>query len=493
MIKHGYENINIDNPLEGKLEKLIDYFVEFYGEENRKLIEERIHNTQFAFIDHSVELGIDDIKKHFKSLLSKATSKEDREYLESEEKRLTELYYSTPVKRANKMYNRKIEDMVSQYIASKMGISAEDKIEKLKKVTTSFVQLISTPREEISQGEWDFYTVMLGYFSDLAGEVGDKEISKEGEKKIRSLLGEDSKKLAKEVAKIEDMKFDEILNDKKYQDLFQGLLDSDVIGIQSNISFIKNFMLVENQVGGGQCTSVAPKQPRKPVSLCMNSGTMDMADSSFVHEVNHIVSADSRYVDGYYETRCGFNALYSIIREDGRVLDLTSGASWDRFESLNEIVNDYLSNKIYRRMAEDGFRIGFVNERASIYSSVFPVVEMLFEEHLDELKKTFITGKNVFAEKIGEKNFNQLADAVSELLKFCADYDKFQRAYKIIQKKQKDGNYFDIFDLAYDESIEWNDSLVEKYLDSVRKIDEINCDIDDYLDTGDYFDENDIE
>ena len=78
MIKHGYENINIDNPLEGKLEKLIDYFVEFYGEENRKLIEERIHNTQFAFIDHSVELGIDDIKKHFKSLLSKATSKEDR-------------------------------------------------------------------------------------------------------------------------------------------------------------------------------------------------------------------------------------------------------------------------------------------------------------------------------------------------------------------------------------------------------------------------------
>ena len=54
MIKHGYENINIDNPLEGKLEKLIDYFVEFYGEENRKLIEERIHNTQFAFIDHSV-------------------------------------------------------------------------------------------------------------------------------------------------------------------------------------------------------------------------------------------------------------------------------------------------------------------------------------------------------------------------------------------------------------------------------------------------------
>ena len=64
---------------------------------------------------------------------------------------------------------------------------------------------------------------------------------------------------------------------------------------------------------------------------------------------------------------------------------------------------------------------------------------------------------------------------------------------KVIQKKQKDGNYFDIFDLAYDESIEWNDSLVEKYLDSVRKIDEINCDIDDYLDTGDYFDENDIE
>ncbi len=51
IMKLGLEGINLYNPLEGKLDKVIDYFVEFYGEQFREKIEERLKNTIFIFVD----------------------------------------------------------------------------------------------------------------------------------------------------------------------------------------------------------------------------------------------------------------------------------------------------------------------------------------------------------------------------------------------------------------------------------------------------------
>lgn len=44
------DNVNVFNPLEGKLDDIIDCLVEFYGERHRALIEERLHNTEFFFV-----------------------------------------------------------------------------------------------------------------------------------------------------------------------------------------------------------------------------------------------------------------------------------------------------------------------------------------------------------------------------------------------------------------------------------------------------------
>ncbi len=49
MIKHDLEKINLDNPLEGKMPQLIEYFVEFYGEKYRKRITDRLTNTTLVF------------------------------------------------------------------------------------------------------------------------------------------------------------------------------------------------------------------------------------------------------------------------------------------------------------------------------------------------------------------------------------------------------------------------------------------------------------
>jgi len=53
MIKHGYEKIDIQNPLKNKLTKLVNYFVKFYGEKHRGVIENRIENTIFLFLDRA--------------------------------------------------------------------------------------------------------------------------------------------------------------------------------------------------------------------------------------------------------------------------------------------------------------------------------------------------------------------------------------------------------------------------------------------------------
>ena len=51
MIKHGIENINLNNPLENKLPKIIDYFVKFYGEKYRERITTRLNNATYIFTE----------------------------------------------------------------------------------------------------------------------------------------------------------------------------------------------------------------------------------------------------------------------------------------------------------------------------------------------------------------------------------------------------------------------------------------------------------
>ncbi len=50
-MRHGLEGVNLYNPVEGKLDKIIDYFVDFYGEKYRDRIEDRLKNAIYIFTD----------------------------------------------------------------------------------------------------------------------------------------------------------------------------------------------------------------------------------------------------------------------------------------------------------------------------------------------------------------------------------------------------------------------------------------------------------
>ena len=49
MIKFKVDGVEVFNPLKGKLNSLIEYFVKFYGEEYRERITNRLTNTAYIF------------------------------------------------------------------------------------------------------------------------------------------------------------------------------------------------------------------------------------------------------------------------------------------------------------------------------------------------------------------------------------------------------------------------------------------------------------
>lgn len=75
MLSYIVDGVDVFNPIEGKLDRLIEYFVDFYGEENREKIASRLKNTTYFFIG---EIGakvehttINDLEAYFDRKKSK--------------------------------------------------------------------------------------------------------------------------------------------------------------------------------------------------------------------------------------------------------------------------------------------------------------------------------------------------------------------------------------------------------------------------------------
>ena len=69
MLSYIVDGVDVFNPIEGKLDRLIEYFVDFYGEENREKITSRLKNTTYFFtgeIGANVEhTTLNDLEEYF--------------------------------------------------------------------------------------------------------------------------------------------------------------------------------------------------------------------------------------------------------------------------------------------------------------------------------------------------------------------------------------------------------------------------------------------
>ena len=73
MLSYIVDGVDVFNPIEGKLDRLIEYFVDFYGEANREKITSRLKNTTNFFtgeigatVEHST---LNDLEEYFNNIM----------------------------------------------------------------------------------------------------------------------------------------------------------------------------------------------------------------------------------------------------------------------------------------------------------------------------------------------------------------------------------------------------------------------------------------
>lgn len=132
--------------------------------------------------------------------------------------------------------------------------------------------------------------------------------------------------------------------------------------------------------------------------VCLLKQYLNLDTATLVHEFNHIVESDR------------------VTDKNGNFLGFKTGFKMNssRYSLLDEVINDYISMKIFKLMENDNFRIGFYNNIPSDYSRVFPVIKDFIEENLQNIIECRMSNDPLmFAKKIGRNNFDLLNDAVN--------------------------------------------------------------------------------
>ncbi len=135
MFKLGYEDIkDVDNPLDGKMPKIVEYFVKVYGEKYRDLINEKLNNAFYIFLDDGNAGGVYSSDIYFKE--RRAEKIQELSNYKKTYKGYTILNYDTFVKYLYKAKEWKNELKESDY-AEFMEFARSVDISSLSKTKTS--------------------------------------------------------------------------------------------------------------------------------------------------------------------------------------------------------------------------------------------------------------------------------------------------------------------------------------------------------------------
>ncbi len=481
MYKHGYEEINFNNPLMGKIGIVKDCLIDFYGEKYKDRINSRIDNTLFVFLDRASDEGLEVLQGHFGELLENSSIAE-QEYLTSEKERISKEYYNSSIKIAQKEYVEGCEKVASDFLVDKMGIEPTEKnLEAIKNLVPTYVEYITGKQSSFNDVKWSNFKFMLTMLANLTGEIDGNKITVSGKEKINSISDDKlTIDIKKKLIELDDIRRNAILSDESFDKAIKDIENLNLIGGENLYDFIADFALNTESVGGGQFSSVSLDEPNKTKGVCINSSARDLIDSQLIHEINHAVSSSCKLSGNFLNSKSGFCFKKSIHLSNGKMVDLVP---WSRYIAINEVTNEFLAQKIHGKLEERGVKFGVLGREKANYSLVFPVLENFLEEHLEDIKESFIGDDHMrLANSIGEENFNALADLATSMLDFCEKFDNNQRLLEKIKAESGKGENFDIFDVAYDGNINWNNENIEKYLQFVRDVDDILFEIDEYVD-----------
>ena len=233
MLEYNFEGKNIFNPLENRMQEVIDTFVSFYGEEYRERITDRLSKNKVYFLGRENEASIE---SSIKALFKERTDKLFKKFVKSIDVKLTNYYSPSKFVFAlenldNKLY--KINDYPLRILLTELGFvnakCSKDEIDKLKQngqFFSEFKLLVSS-----IQQKWD---------KEFQNEYNDL-------KEQEQFVLDDTKRLCKKTQNFDYFaKLKSILDENAKKHGFE--LNDDVLVDQQILSTIELFIVLNSRL-----------------------------------------------------------------------------------------------------------------------------------------------------------------------------------------------------------------------------------------------------
>ena len=425
------KGINYFNPLEGKIDKIIEYFVKFYGEKYRERIENKIKNTTFIFVPdlanpfRSVSRTLEKLQenteedkpKEFKDRLKEGSLLGIFDNKNTDERIIKIKSYEKELKEWENEFDERIIDLFKKiFPQSKIDKYCFDKYERLldkgKENLSKFNKFQQDDLLELAQ------KLGYDYGKDFSALISDKKI-------IDKIFDENLKDIYKEEKRV-------LINQKLKSEFLKDILStiSKINRKDGNLDMVENFYEIAFggvRAPGGFAQTYLDKNNNPKSFVCLSIGILDAINSKLIHEINHIIETEIFDINekGFVE-KSGFDVLNieNNNKDFNGINAFDESESVDyivyenrKYEALNEAINDYIAQKICKLMEEDGFEISIETEWESSadYRFGFMFVKDIVDEHLDKIIEwRFSKDPNAMAKVIGQENFDKWAEIVNE-------------------------------------------------------------------------------
>ncbi len=519
------DGVNIFNPIEGKLGKIIEYFVEFYGEEYRSRIENRLKNAIYIFsgrIDPNTLKAVkvqaqqyynNKIKKYEFKLFNKLNLPVERffyirdynfdkvfktilEYKKGNinvndveqdiannivnlayafgivdcQKPMTEdnlyktlniilskhllkffqsykelklLWYDKykkevdSIKIQSKVITDKIGKMESQGIESylnykkkkasivlllfskiiKKGVNELIKDKNINLYVNLYLDFIEKNEMFFTVKDKQNYIKLFKFLGFDFGNDFDKYINS---KSLMKKLQDDS--ILEVFDNLDDMFVFEQTHGNCYLDtVIKTLLKEGYNVLELNLLDEVYSYVTKNNGGFAWVYPLRKISDKQIYNICICDQFLNLDTSTLIHEMNHIVESDLIFNEEKY---MGYKYGFCYVSKNR----ITKNSCM-----LDEIVNDYITEKIYSLFVRDGFEIGAKNPKSSLYSKFFNLMGDFIDDNLSLIIKCRLSSDPYAFEKaIGRDNFNLLNDSINYFSAIGIEY--LERAYKEIKK-----------------------------------------------------------
>ncbi len=475
------KEFNLNNPIEGKLDDIINYYVKFYGEEFRERISDKIVNTFFIFFNRADIKYKDSIDKHYKEIFNdKALPKEGQEYFEYEKKIVLDYYEKLPTQQFCREYETAKNKLLTDFIFENLGIeSTEENISKITELLPVYEYFVSFSSNLNLEKKPKIFNDL---FDGLASLSSDKEKIEEGLKTLSDINA--TSNIRRELDKLNEKKIISIVNASQLPEITDYFERLDIVCKEDILSAVSSYLLHGlAKTIGLNCATASKLKPGKTICICLNNDTINLTDDVFVHELNHSVTSTTSFEWGVITKDVGFCRDKNL--EDSYVL--FQDTNWQQLEAFNEVVNEYFSLGVLALMEKDNFRIGFNRNSFSAYRIPLRLFKNFFDKNIEVLKRCYINNDlKGFASCVGKRNLNRLITLATNMLNFSINFPEEEKILmQICQNLNEDYDTVDMVKLLNDKTITLTEAFkkdenLKRFMSFYREADEIFKNIDEF-------------